>query len=141
MRFAYLRDPLFLTCFFTYWIHRWLAGHGLSTELLRSHLNDVICVPFFVPMMLWASKRLGLRRHDGPPDAVEIVVPLIIWSALFAIVFPLQRDWHVPTIADPKDVLSYCLGAMIAAGFWKWHYRRREQQASQVIEESCPSAQ
>ena len=96
-----------------------MAAHGLSTELLRSHLNDVICVPFFVPMMLWANKRLGLRRHDGPPDAVEIVVPLIIWSALFEIVIPLQRDWHVPTIADPKDVLSYCLGAMVAAAFWK----------------------
>ena len=59
---------------------------------------------------------------ERSPDAVEIIVPLIIWSALFEIVIPLERSWHVPTIADPKDVLSYCLGAMVAAGFWKWRY-------------------
>ncbi len=124
MPFSYLRDPLFLVCFTAYWVHRWLAAHGLSTPLLRAHLNDVICVPFFVPIMLWFNKRFGLRRHDGPPDAIEIVVPLIIWSALFEIVIPLERDWHVPTIADPKDVLSYCLGAMVAAAFWRWRYRQ-----------------
>jgi len=123
MQFRYLRDPLFLTCFATYWVHRWLARNDWSTDLLRAHLNDLICVPFFVPMMVWASRRLGLRRHDGPPDAIEIVIPLIIWSVLFEVVIPLHEEWHVPTIADPKDVLAYSLGALIATVFWQSYYR------------------
>jgi hypothetical protein len=123
MQFGYLRDPLFLVCFVIYWTHRVLASNGWSTELLRAHLNDLICVPFFVPMMVWASWRLGMRRHDGPPDAIEIVIPLIIWSALFEVVIPLHEEWHVPTVADPKDVLAYSVGALIATVFWQSYYR------------------
>jgi hypothetical protein len=120
--FRYLRDPLFLACFLTYWVHRWLASHDMSTELLRGHLNDVICVPFWLPIMLAANRWLGLRRHDGLPDAIEIVVPLLIWSALFEVVIPGHWAWQVPTVADPYDVLSYCLGALGAVVFWKWYY-------------------
>ena len=129
MPFGYLRDPLFLVCFATYWVHRAAAARGWSTELLRGHLNDVICVPFFLPMMLWANRRLGLRRHDRPPEMIEIAVPLVIWSALFEIVLPLM---HVPTIADPKDVASYCLGALIAVIVWRWRYRSREPAHSEI---------
>ena len=55
MPFAYLRDPLFLVCFVAYWTHRWLAAHGWSTPVAAAHLNDVICVPFFVPIMSWIN--------------------------------------------------------------------------------------
>ena len=125
MPFAYLKDPLFLLCFSAYWAHRWFAAHGMSTEMLRGHLNDVICIPFFVPIILSIHKMFGLRRHDGPPDAVEIVIPLLIWSALFEVVIPAKLEWKIPTIADPYDVLSYCLGAVVAVAFWKWYYSRR----------------
>ena len=125
MRFAYLRDPLFLACFVAYWAHRWLAANGMSTSLLRRHLNDVMCIPFWLPMMLWANRRLGLRSHDRSPDAIEIVVPLLIWSALFEVIIPMQEVWHIPTVADPYDVLSYCIGAMAAAAFWRVYYGRR----------------
>jgi hypothetical protein len=126
MRYSYLRDPLFLVCFVAYWAHRWLAAHGMSTLLLRGHLNDVICIPFWLPIMLWISRRLRLRGHDGPPDAVEIIVPLLIFSALFEVVIPAQQILRVPTYADPYDVLSYCLGALVAAVFWRWYYHPRE---------------
>jgi hypothetical protein len=122
--FTYLRDPLFLVCFVAYWVHRWLAAYGMSTPLLRGHLNDLICIPFWVPIMLWISRRLRLRRHDSPPDAVEIILPLLIFSALFEVVIPAQRAWRVPTYADPYDVLSYCIGALASAAFWRWYYRR-----------------
>jgi hypothetical protein len=126
MPFAYFRDPLFLACFVAYWAHRWLVANGMSNSLLRGHLNDVICVPFWLPMMLWANRKLGLRRHDRTPDAIEIVVPLLIWSVLFEVIIPMQETWHVPTVADPYDVFSYCLGAMAAATFWRWYYCKRK---------------
>lgn len=125
MRFAYLRDPLFVACFVVYWVHGALANHGMSTPLLRGYLNDVLCVPFWLPMMLWVARKLRIRSHDHSPDAVEIVVPLVVWSIVFEVV-PLQEIWHVPAAADPFDVLAYCLGAMIAVAFWRWHYRERD---------------
>ena len=124
MPFAYLKDPLFLACFFSYWAHRWLAAHGMSTVLLRGHLNDVICIPFWVPIILSVQRMFGLRRHDHTPDAVEVVIPLLIWSALFKVIIPAQREWKIPTVADPYDVLSYCLGALAAVVFWRWYYSR-----------------
>ena len=131
MRFAYLKDPLFLVCFFACWVHRWLASYGMSTPLLRSHLNDVICIPFFVPIMLWGERLLGLRRHDGPPTAVEVVLPLIIISAAFEVIIPSHPEWHIATVADPKDVLAYCVGALAAVMIWQCRYRQTTRSDNQ----------
>ncbi|MCE9544977.1 MAG: hypothetical protein K8T25_05585 [Planctomycetia bacterium] len=122
LRFRYLSDPLFLACFAIYWVHRWLAAHGLSCELLRAHLNDLICIPFWVPIIVWITRRLSLRKHDAPPDAVEIGVPLVVIAALFEVVLPAQHRWAIPTIADPLDVLSYCAGALGSVCVWRWYY-------------------
>jgi hypothetical protein len=133
MPFAYLKDPLFLACFFTYWVHRWSAAHGMSTPLLRAHLNDVICIPFWVPIMLWIERQLGLRQHDGPPNTIEVLIPLIVLAAAFEVVIPSHPEWHVPTVPDPKDVLAYCIGSLVAVAIWQWRYRGgkpREPDAS-----------
>jgi hypothetical protein len=129
MPFAYLRDPLFLGCFVAYWVHRWLAAHGMSTPLLRAHLDDLICIPFWAPIMLWVERRLGVRCHDRPPEAVEIIVPLVIIAAAFEVVIPSRPQWRVPTVADPKDVLAYCIGALAAAAIWQWLYRDRKEKS------------
>ena len=125
MAFRYLRDPLFLVCFIGYWVHRWCAGHHLSTPFLQSHFNDLICIPFWVPIMLWAERRLGLRRHDRPPAAVEMVIPLVTIAVVFEVVIPSHPEWHVPAVADPTDVLAYCVSSLAAAAIWRWYYRER----------------
>jgi len=125
MPFRYLTDPLFLCCFTAYWLHRGLAVLDLSTPFLRGYLNDVICVPFWLPMMLWLLKMLGLRRNDGPPNAIEVVIPVLIWSLLFEVVLPNQDFWPVPTVGDPYDILAYWLGAMLSVLFWNWYYAGR----------------
>jgi hypothetical protein len=122
MPFAYLKDPLFLTCFAVYWVHRGAAACDWSTPLLRGYLNDVICAPFWVPILVWAIKKARLRRHDDPPNAVEIVIPVLIWTVLFEVVLPAQQTWNIPTVADPYDVLAYWLGALLAVFFWRWYY-------------------
>ncbi|MEN6452460.1 MAG: hypothetical protein ABFC96_18380 [Thermoguttaceae bacterium] len=123
MPFRYLKDPLFLACFGVYWVHRCMKCLDLSTLFLRSYLNDLICIPFWVPIILWAHRRLRLRRHDFPPEAIEIVIPLIAWSFLFEVLIPSRREWSIPAVADPGDVLCYCVGAAAAAIFWSIFYR------------------
>ncbi len=123
MSFAYLKDPLFLTCVCLYAINRGLEHYNLSTPLLQSYLNDIVCIPFWVPIMLWLQKKTGLRQHDRTPENFEIVVPLLIWAVLFEVVIPAAHGSLVPAVADPNDVLCYCLGSFAAVGFWKWYYR------------------
>lgn len=122
MAFAYLRDPLFLVSFSAYWLHRSARGLGVDIALLRAYLNDLICIPFWIPILVWGLRRLGLRQHDDPPHAHEIIIPLVIWAAVFEVLLPATPTWRGLATADPNDVLCYALGGVVAARFWSWRY-------------------
>lgn len=132
MPFRYLKDPLFLTCAAVFIVHRCLKTFDLSPWWLRFYLNDVICIPFFVPMMVWANRRLGLRRHDEPPEGFEIVIPLLLWAFVFEVLLPYRRDWAVPAVADPYDVFCYAAGALAATLFWQRYYRPAKRNLCQT---------
>src|SRR5262245_50409749 len=95
----------------------------MSPPLLRSYLNDIICIPFWIPIMLWSLRKLGLRRHDDAPHAHEIVIPLLIWAVVFEVILPATRAWAGLAVADPNDVLCYALGGLLAGLYWTWRYR------------------
>jgi hypothetical protein len=122
MKFGYLRDPLFLACFAGYWLHRLLAWQDLSHPWLRAYGNDLICLPFWTPLLVWVQRRVGLRDHDGPPTAVELAIPLVIWAAVFEVLLPATATWNGLAFPDPVDVLCYAAGGLAAALFWRWRY-------------------
>ena len=122
MPFAYLRDPLFLVCFAAYVLHRPLASQGLSTPWLRGYLNDLVCLPFWVPIMLWVQRTLRLRTHDDPPHASELIIPLLLWAAVFEVALPATQTWSGLAFPDPFDVLCYATGGLASALFWNWWY-------------------
>ncbi len=122
MRFLYLRDPLFLFCVATYFVNRLLLKRIWASGFVHESLNDLICIPFWVPIMLFAQRRLGLRDRDGRPTASELVIPLVIWSWLFEIVLPRTELFGKWCVADYWDVMYYSLGALLAAVFWRWWY-------------------
>ena len=62
MRFGYLRDPLFLVCVAAYFLNRFVFKAVWQTGFVHEHLNDLICIPFWVPIMLFAQRKLRLRR-------------------------------------------------------------------------------
>lgn len=122
MPFRYLRDWLFLACVAAYFVNRLVLKRVWASGFVHNHFNDMICIPFWVPIMLWMERRAGLRRHDGPPDAVEIVIPLVVWSWTFEVLLP-GTGWLGPTFAaDHRDVLWYAIGALGAAFWWRASY-------------------
>lgn len=122
MPFRYLRDPIFLTCLAAYFLNRKLEEFGLSPVLAQCYLNDLICIPFWVPMMVWVAKNLGWRRHGRRPDVIEIGIPLIMFAVVFEVVLPLTDTFLSKTVADPYDVQCYVLGAVVANGLWSRMY-------------------
>jgi hypothetical protein len=130
LAFRYLKDPLFLACFSAYWLHRILSSCGMSTPLLRSYLNDAICIPFWIPIVLWVQRRLGVRRHDGPPQGHEVVIPLLILALVFEVILPATRAWSGLAAADPNDVLCYAAGGLGAAYFWTSWYGDLERRVA-----------
>ena len=122
MPFLYLRDPLFLVCVATYFVNRLVLKKIWTSGFVHEHLNDLICIPFWVPIMLFAQRRLGLRDQDGRPSASELVIPLVIWSWMFEIILPRTEFFGNWCVADYLDVMYYALGALLAALFWRWWY-------------------
>jgi hypothetical protein len=126
VRFRYLRDPLFLVCVAIYFVNRLILKEIWQAGFVHEHLNDLICIPFWVPIMLWIERRLRLRRDDGPPEAIEVMLPLLLWSWLFEIVLPKTELLGSYCTADHRDVFYYSAGALGAAVFWRWYYGEGE---------------
>ncbi len=114
--FGYLRVPLFLVCLALYFLNRFV-GKPLtpSHHFLHTHFNDLICVPFWLPILLWFCKKAGLRKTDAPPLLIEVLVPTAGWSVIFELWLPILSPRF---ISDPWDMTWYLLGGMGAHYFW-----------------------
>ena len=123
MPFKYLRDPLFLICVAVYLANRFILKPLFPWSFLRCYLNDLICIPFWLPPMLWLMRLTGCRASDEPPQAHEILIPLLLWSVCFEVILPWTDLFHGLDRADPKDVLWYAVGAMGSAVFWRRWYQ------------------
>ncbi|MCL2304346.1 MAG: hypothetical protein FWC43_03280 [Planctomycetaceae bacterium] len=123
-RFGYLRDPLYLACVVLYVVNRFWIKPNCDIYFFHAWLNDVICIPFTVPPMLWLLRRLRLRFHDGPPTLMEITIPLLMISWAFEIYLPNTAMFRDVTVADPWDIVAYAVGAAAAGGFWGFWYKK-----------------
>lgn len=130
MRFRYLLDPLFLGCTALFLVNKLLLRPHLDITFLSSHLNDVICIPLWVPVLVALMRITGMRRHDRPPEAHEILIPLLVWSWVFEVVLPQTPLFAGIATADPLDVASYTVGAIVAALGWRWWYRVKSATGS-----------
>jgi len=126
MRFKYLRDPLFMACVALYIANRLVLRPLLPFAFLDCYVNDLVCIPFWVPIMLIGMRRCRLRCDDAPPRSYEILVPLIVWSVVFEYWLPHSDLLSGLVIADHFDILCYVVGALVAGLFWKHHYRKRD---------------
>jgi hypothetical protein len=124
MRFRYLRDPLFLAAFCLYGFNRFVIKPCTEIRFFHESFNDLICIPLFVPIVVLVARKCGLRNHDRPPETTEIVLPLIVWSIMFELLFPKDPFWSRWVTGDPYDVLWYCVGALVASLWWRRLGRR-----------------
>lgn len=125
MPFLYLRDPLFLTVFWLYWINRFLIKNVSHPQFFDSYFNDLICIPFLVPILLFIARKFKARRADSPPQLIEVVIPVVVWSILFEIIFPQHPVWSKWVTGDPLDIVFYTTGGCLALWFWEWWYAPR----------------
>jgi hypothetical protein len=122
LAFRYLRDPLFLFCVIIYFVNRWAFKAIWDRGFVHEHLNDLICLPFWVPIMLSGQRCFGLSDSDERPRPRELIIPLIVWSWVFEIILPRTAVMGGWCVADHADILYYAIGALSAGLFWKWWY-------------------
>lgn len=123
--FRYVRDPLFLLSCIAYAVNRWLIKPHLHHGFFHSYFNDCWLIPCALPPVLWLHRRLGLRNDDRPPQVSEIIFHLVFWSVFF--------EWIGPRFisratGDPRDVLAYAAGAVVAGLWWLGVPRLRQSK-------------
>src|SRR5262245_508018 len=132
MRFSYLKDPLFLFSVSAYFANRWILKPYAPNSFSLNYLNDLICIPFWVPIMLFTMRKLRLRSEDDPPRASEVLVPLFMWSWIFEVLLPRMSFFKRFDTADHVDILCYSAGALVAAVFWKsWYANPRNRRSEE----------
>jgi hypothetical protein len=122
-RFRYLRDPVFLTAVALYLLNRFAIKPytGNTNDFFHCWLNDLVCIPFWLPLILRLRRALGLREHDAPPTVNELVALCALWSLVFEFVVPATalRTLFPNAVGDPVDVFMYVSGALLAGLLWR----------------------
>jgi len=134
-QFDYCFDPVPIVCTFTYLLYRFWLKHTFIGHIafFHDHFNDVLCLPIFLPAVLWVDRQIGLRDHDGPPTVFELFLHLVIWSAYFEGLAPLLTSVY-RTTADPLDVAAYAVGGLAASLIWgTWRQAKTRRHAPKVI--------
>jgi hypothetical protein len=117
-RFRYFADPLVICCLIVCPINRFYwKPHHIGGWFTHGYLNDVMCLPLFVPISLYLQRQLEIRKHDGYPRLWEIFQHWLIFTLVFQVIMP-----RFPNIfrgaGDPWDILAYLIGGVIGAIYW-----------------------
>lgn len=116
--FRYLFDPICLTAIALFAINRWLLKpNDIAPAFTHGYVNDLLCLPIFLPVSLRLQRRLGVRRDDGPPRLWEVVQHAVVFSIVFEVLLP--RTPGFVSTADPLDAVAYFVGGLVAWALWR----------------------
>jgi hypothetical protein len=118
MPFRFLRDPIFLGAVTLFLLNIFVfKPHLPRNQFTHSYLTDLLCLPVWVPFMLWLMRIVKLR-DDSPPRPLEILVPWVFWSLMFEVILPRTTLLGRFAPGDPLDVAAYGVGGIF--GFLAW---------------------
>lgn len=132
-RFGYLADPICIASLLIYVVNRWYwKPRHIGGWFTHGYLNDVLCLPLFLPMILRAQQILGLRRHDDYPRLWEVLQHWAIFSIVFEVIIP-RFPSRFDSTADPFDVLAYLAGGLLAWAWWSWRRRVARRREGELV--------
>jgi len=122
-RFGYLSDTLFLASVAIYLVNKFVFKPATSGGFCHAYVNDMLCISFNLPPMLWVLRIFGLRRHDGRPRTSEILGAVLAFSFVFEVWMPMLPIQSPYVYADPWDVVCYALNGLVSGVWWSIAYR------------------
>jgi hypothetical protein len=128
--FRYLADPVCIASLVLYTINRYiLKPHHIGGWFTHGYLNDVLCLPLFVPMILYAQHIIGLRKHAEYPRIWELFQTWAVFTVVFQVVIPRFPKTFIAA-GDPWDILAYFAGGIIAGIYWRIAAKSIPRQSS-----------
>ncbi len=117
-----LRDRVLLGALVLYLLNKYVLKEFFGNAFSSGYVNDLLLVPIFVPLQIVSLQLLRLRIPGPPPQALEVIIPLVVWAIGFEVVLPLLDAYRLRSIADPFDVLAYMVGGFVALEIWQASY-------------------
>jgi hypothetical protein len=116
--FRYLADPVCIFSLALYALNRHvLKPHHIGGWFTHGYFNDVLCLPLFVPVILYAQHLVGVRKHFGYPRFWEIALNWAVFTIVFQLIIPKYPKTFIAA-GDPYDILAYFAGGAIAGIYW-----------------------
>jgi hypothetical protein len=116
--FAYLADPCCIIALMIYPINRfYLKPHHIGGWFTHGYLNDLLCLPMFIPMILYVQHLIGLRPHRRFPSVWEIFQNFAVFTVMFQVIVP-RFPKKFTSAGDPLDIVAYLAGGIIAGCYW-----------------------
>ena len=120
-RFRYFADPVCVGALLVYLTNRWiLKPTGLAGWFGRDYVNDLLCLPLVVPVILYVQSTLGIRPRDRLPTWWEVLHNAVVFAVVYEVVLPRSAAFR--TVADAWDVVAYLAGGSAAYVLWRWRY-------------------
>jgi len=130
--FRYFTDPACVISLIIYPINRfYLKPHHIGGWFTHGYLNDVLCLPLFVPMILYVQHIVGLRRHVRFPSLWEIFQSWAAFVLVFQVITPRYPKVFI-TAGDPFDILAYLVGGIVAGIYWHIASRGVSVEAGEI---------
>ena len=116
--FRYVLDPVCVCSAALFAANRWcLKPLDIAPAFTHGYVNDLLCLPIFVPVSLLLQRWLRVRQNDRPPRAWEIAQHWVVFSIVFEVVLPRLPAFR--STADVWDVIAYAIGGLLAWSVWR----------------------
>lgn len=122
--FRYLADPICIASLIVYTANRYiLKPNHIGGWFTHGYLNDVLCLPLFVPIILYIQHLAGVRPHSYFPRWWEILQNFAVFTFVYHWVIPRYPRTFI-SAHDPYDILAYFAGGLIAWVVWSCSHTR-----------------
>ena len=95
----------------------YLKPHHIGGWFTHGYLNDVLCLPLFVPMILYVQYVLGVRKHRDFPRLWEVFQSFLAFTLVFQFITPRFPKTFI-TAGDHYDIIAYFAGGLVACIYW-----------------------
>lgn len=102
-----LKHPFFIVCFVLWVANQLLELSGIYIRPLYSYLDDLLCFPLTLTIIL-AAQRAYFNNYSITIPVSHAVFAVAAFTFCFELVLPLFSEKYT---ADMQDVLAYSIGA------------------------------
>jgi hypothetical protein len=99
-----------------YGIVRILRAKHIIIPWINGYLNDGLCLPIILPVILWGIKKWKIKKGEYSFTIYHILFAAGYISYIFEFYLPKHNSHFT---ADPWDIFCYFLGGI---GYYSWQY-------------------